>query len=56
MFSSGTTTKKYAMTGGVAQNRGVADALEEKLGEIIRIPAQAQICGALGAALIAAGK
>jgi len=43
----------YVMTGGVAQNAGVARALEEKLGAPIRVPAEAQLCGALGAALFA---
>ncbi|MGI6737771.1 MAG: acyl-CoA dehydratase activase [Anaerovoracaceae bacterium] len=46
----------YMMTGGVAQNKGVVAALEEKLGEPVRVPAQAQLCGAIGAALIALGK
>ncbi len=42
------------MTGGVARNRGVARALEKKLGAAIRVPDSAQVTGALGAALIAA--
>ena len=43
----------YMMTGGVAQNKGVVKALEEKLGEHIYVSKEAQLCGALGAALIA---
>ena len=43
----------FIMTGGVAQNKGVVRALEEKIGEKIFVPDQAQLCGALGAALIA---
>ena len=43
----------YVMTGGVARNPGVVKALEEKLGVEIRVPTEAQLCGALGAALIA---
>ncbi len=43
----------YTMTGGVAQNKGVVKALEEKLGEQIFVSDKAQLCGALGAALIA---
>ncbi len=44
------------MTGGVAKNIGVIKALEDKLGiEMIR-PAEPQIVGALGAALIALDK
>ncbi|MBR6025915.1 MAG: 2-hydroxyacyl-CoA dehydratase [Firmicutes bacterium] len=41
------------MTGGVSQNRGVVDSLEKKLGVKLVIPKEAQICGALGAALYA---
>ena len=43
----------YIMTGGVAWNMGVVKALEEKLGEMVHVPKEAQLCGALGAALIA---
>jgi (R)-2-hydroxyacyl-CoA dehydratese activating ATPase len=42
------------MTGGVAKNIGVVKALEEKLGTDIRVSEQAQLTGAIGAALIAA--
>ena len=45
---------KYIMTGGVAKNRGVVKALEAKLGQTIIVPDIPDICGALGAALIAA--
>ncbi|MFH1287976.1 MAG: acyl-CoA dehydratase activase [bacterium] len=41
------------MTGGVAKNRGVIRALEDKLAVKISIPEEPQITGALGAALIA---
>lgn len=41
------------MTGGVALNRGVVAALEEKLAVDIRIPPEPQIIGALGAAILA---
>jgi (R)-2-hydroxyacyl-CoA dehydratese activating ATPase len=43
------------MTGGVAKNIGVVKALEEKLGTQLRVSEQAQLTGAIGAALIAAG-
>ena len=43
----------YAMTGGVAQNQGVVKCLEEKLGAPLLVSPSAQLCGALGAALIA---
>ncbi len=43
----------YMMTGGVAQNRGVVDVLEKKLGKKIHISEYAQLCGAIGAALLA---
>lgn len=41
------------MTGGVAKNEGVRRAIEEKIGEPLILPEEPQICGALGAALIA---
>jgi predicted CoA-substrate-specific enzyme activase len=41
------------LTGGVARNGGVARMLEEKLGHTIFVPEQAQLAGAIGAALIA---
>ena len=41
------------MTGGVAKNLGVVNALEEKLGVKINIPDEPQITGALGAAYLA---
>ena len=46
---------EYIMTGGVAQNEGVVKALEEKLGAKVHVPEEAQLCGAIGAALIALG-
>jgi len=47
---------EYVMTGGVAQNEGVVRALSEKLGSEVRVPPEAQLCGAIGAALIALGE
>lgn len=41
------------LTGGVARNAGVVHMLEEKLGHEIVVPEQAQLAGAIGAALIA---
>jgi (R)-2-hydroxyacyl-CoA dehydratese activating ATPase len=43
------------MTGGVAKNIGVVRALEKKSGMAIRVSTYAQVNGAIGAALIAAG-
>ena len=43
----------YMMTGGVARNRGVVQALEEKLGAKLFISKNPDLCGALGAALFA---
>lgn len=43
----------YIMTGGVSNNLGVVKALEDNLKEKIYVPKEAQICGALGAALFA---
>lgn len=44
---------RVVLTGGVAQNAGVARMLEEKLGQPITVPEHAQLAGAIGAALIA---
>jgi len=44
---------QVVMTGGVARNAGVARMLQEKLGRRILVPPEAQITGAIGAALIA---
>lgn len=46
---------KVMMTGGVARNAGVVKALEAKLEIPLVVSEQAQITGALGAAIIAAG-
>ena len=39
------------MTGGVARNAGVVQALEKELGTPIRVSPLAQLAGALGAAI-----
>jgi len=44
----------FMMTGGVAKNRGVIEAFKARLGSEINVPKNPDICGALGAALIAA--
>ncbi len=44
---------EYMMTGGVAKNQGIIHALEEKIGAKLYICDEAQLCGALGAALFA---
>jgi len=41
------------LTGGVAKNEGVVQAIEERLGVKLFIPPEPQIIGALGAALVA---
>ncbi len=43
----------YMMTGGVANNKGVVRAIEEKLGQPLLIWQIPDLCGALGAALLA---
>ena len=43
----------YMMTGGVAKNPGIVQALNEKLGAELYICDEAQLCGALGAAIFA---
>jgi predicted CoA-substrate-specific enzyme activase len=45
--------KEFMMTGGVAKNIGVVKAIEEKLGRNVHVEKEPEICGALGAALIA---
>ncbi len=45
----------YIITGGVAKNPGVVSAIENRLHTRLFVSDQAQICGALGAARIAAG-
>ncbi len=44
------------MTGGVAKNRGVVDALQELLNFTLNIPEEPQVVGAVGAACAAHGK
>lgn len=44
---------EYMMTGGVAKNMGVVRAIENKLGIQLFICEEAQLCGAMGAALFA---
>ena len=45
--------REWMMTGGVARNIGVVNAVEEKLGGKVIVPNEPEICGAIGAALIA---
>ncbi len=45
--------ERYMMTGGVSKNKGLVKTLEEKLGTTLVVSDQAQLCGALGAALFA---
>jgi predicted CoA-substrate-specific enzyme activase len=44
------------MTGGVAKNKGVVNALENKTGHPIKVSEKAQVTGAIGAALIASSR
>jgi activator of 2-hydroxyglutaryl-CoA dehydratase len=44
------------MTGGVAKNAGVVNALEKRIGQPILVLPQAQLTGAIGAALLAQKK
>ncbi|WP_221175925.1 BadF/BadG/BcrA/BcrD ATPase family protein [Absicoccus porci] len=43
---------EFIMTGGVAQNAGVVQCLEQALNAKIYVDDSAQLCGAIGAALI----
>lgn len=45
--------EQVAMSGGVAKNAGVVDALQQLLKTTLKIPQEPQIIGALGAALLA---
>lgn len=45
--------EEFVMTGGVAKNRAILKALEEKVGIPPKVPPDPQITGALGAALLA---
>jgi predicted CoA-substrate-specific enzyme activase len=49
----GKLERDFMMTGGVARNIGVVRAVEEKLDAEVIMPEEPDICGALGAALIA---
>ena len=44
---------EYVMTGGVSRNRGVVQCLEKALDAPVRVSEQSQLCGAIGAALLA---
>ncbi|MBQ4347334.1 MAG: 2-hydroxyacyl-CoA dehydratase [Firmicutes bacterium] len=46
--------REYMMTGGVAKNKGVVKEIERQLGCPVLIPEEPEICGALGAAILAA--
>lgn len=48
------SAEQYMMTGGVAKNIGIVKTLEKLLGTKIYVYEESEICGALGAALIAA--
>jgi len=43
----------YVMTGGVAKNSGVVEAIGERLGCAVFVPEEPRIVGALGAAILA---
>ena len=40
----------------MAQNQGVVKELSDKLGAQVYVPKEAQLCGAIGAALLAFGE
>lgn len=54
MMNRSGVVKPIVMTGGVSKNMGMRDALERKVGTKIDVPEQAQICGAIGAAILGA--
>ena len=45
--------ERYILTGGIARNQGVVKCLEQKLGASVFVSPDSQLCGAIGAALIA---
>lgn len=47
---------EVTMTGGVAKNKGVVEAMKEEIGKKINVPEEPQIVGALGASIIALSK
>ncbi|MEA4923518.1 MAG: acyl-CoA dehydratase activase [Eubacteriaceae bacterium] len=49
-----TVDERVMITGGVAQNAGVVKAIEDQLHVKLLVPEQAQLAGAIGAALFAA--
>jgi predicted CoA-substrate-specific enzyme activase len=55
MMGSSFRSDCAVFSGGVARIKGVAESLEEEIGAKIKIPANPQITGALGAAIIAIG-
>ncbi|MEW6078510.1 MAG: acyl-CoA dehydratase activase [Thermodesulfobacteriota bacterium] len=44
------------MTGGVSKNAGMRTAIEKRMGVKLQVPEEAQSCGAIGAAILAAKK
>lgn len=54
MMNRSGVVRPIVMTGGVSKNMGMRDALERKVGSKIDVPEQAQICGAIGAAILGA--
>jgi|GEM_PF-5332456 activator of 2-hydroxyglutaryl-CoA dehydratase len=44
------------MTGGVALNSAIVEALSRRLGQAVYVPEKPQLAGAYGATLVTAGK
>lgn len=47
-------SRPIVMTGGVARNLGMRAAIEKQIGMKLDVPEQAQVCGAIGAAILGA--
>ncbi|MBU1169514.1 MAG: 2-hydroxyglutaryl-CoA dehydratase [Proteobacteria bacterium] len=45
-------SKPLVMTGGVSRNKGMRTAIEKKIGLKLLVPNEAQVCGAIGAAIL----
>lgn len=48
--------KPVVMTGGVSKNLGMRAAIEKRIGMKLFVPEEAQVCGAIGAAILGAGQ
>lgn len=55
MMNRAGVSKPVVMTGGVSKNSGMRSAIEKKIGMKLNVPDHAQVCGAIGAAILGSG-